>query len=508
MFLEEYMKQELFATRTASADKKTSATVTTSRYNMLAKAIGLTVAFTSPLAFSQNDEDATGGFNFRAEPDHWYIGGNYGRTVESIDDGEIANSIIGGGLTHLEDEDSDRGYKFFVGYQFSEHVALELGYADLGDFGVKVARAPDTGTLTGDTSYKGYNLDLVSIWPLTQRLSAFGRVGAFHYDTEENYIGTESLAASLSRDESDTGYKFGAGLEYAFTERLSARVEAERYRIEDMLSDHGSVNLYSVGLVYRFGDRAAPPKEEQPVAAQQDYCSKLDIHFEINRAEIPRSESERLNAASEFLQRYPNTKAVIEGHTDNVGSDQSNMQLSQNRADSVLQYLVGQQVDSSRLSTVARGEAEPVSTNDTEDGKRANRRVLTTIDCVKDTAGLSLPEARVTVAALVEFDANSAEVNERYHADLEKAANYLRDNPNVTAHVEGHAADLTSTAKAQEISERRAENVANYLVEKFGIDRSRLTSEGFGKTRRVAYNTTEEGKQQNRRVNIVLSYPR
>jgi OmpA-OmpF porin, OOP family len=109
---------------------------------------------------------------------------------------------------------------------------------------------------------------------------------------------------------------------------------------------------------------------------------------------------------------------------------------------------------------------------------------------------------------LVEFDANSVEVKDDYHADLEKAANYLRDNPNVTAHVEGHAADLASMDKAQEISERRAANVVNYLVEKFNIDRTRLTAEGFGKTRRVAYNTTEEGKQQNRRVNIVLNYPK
>lgn len=499
------MKQQHFTAHRVAASQVTPLK---SRANLLAQMIAFTAALSTPLAFAQSDAQPAGGFNFRAKPDHWYIGGNYGRTEASIDNGEIANSIIGGGLTWIDEDDSDRGYKFFVGYQFSEHVALEAGYADLGDFGVEVTRAPGAGTLTGETSYKGYNLDLVSIWPLTQRLSAFGRAGAFYYETDENFVGTESLAASLARDDKDTGYKFGAGLEYAFTERLSARIEAERYRIEDMLGDHGSLNLYSVGLVYRFGERAAPPQQEDSVVAQQDYCSKLAIHFEIDRAEIPRAESERLNAASEFLHRYPNTKAVIEGHTDNLGSDQSNMQLAQRRADSVLQYLVGQQVDAARISTVARGEAEPIASNDTEAGKRANRRAHTTIDCVKDVAGKALPETRITVAALVEFDANSVTVNDQYHADLEKAANYLRDNPNVTAHVEGHAADLTSTEKAQQVSERRAANVVNYLVEKFGIERSRLSAEGFGKTRRLAYNTTEEGKQQNRRVNIVLSYPK
>ncbi|MDO8344885.1 MAG: OmpA family protein [Cellvibrio sp.] len=501
------MKQEHFTAQAAPTKKNLSPTISPFRYKHLAIVIGLTATIASPTAFSQNDA-ADGGFNFRAEPRHWYIGGNYGRTIESIDDGAIANAIIGGGLTGIEDEESDRGYKFFVGYQFTHHFALEAGYADLGDFGVRVARAPEAGTLTGDTSYKGYNLDAVGTWPLTERLSAFGRVGAFRYETEENFIGTESLAASLSRDDNDTGYKFGAGLEYSFNERLSARIEAERYRIEDMLGDNGSVNLYSLGLVYRFGDRAAPPpaKEKDPVVAQQEYCSKLEIQFEINRADIPRAETERLNAAGAFLKKYPDTKAVIEGHTDNVGSSQSNMQLSQRRADSVLQYLVGQQIDASRISTLARGEEEPVGSNDTDAGKRENRRINTTIDCVNDVAGLSLPEARITIAALVEFDAHSVAVDERYHADLEKAANYLRDNPNVTAHVEGHAADLPSLQKAQEISEQRAANVVDYLVEKFAVDRTRLTAEGFGKTRRVAYNTTEEGKQKNRRVNIVLNY--
>lgn len=503
------MKQEQFAAQ-APTQKNLSPTAFTFRYKHLALAIGLTTAIASPTAFSQNDLTTDGGFNFRAEPRHWYIGGNYGRTLESIDDGEIANTIIGGGLTDIEDEESDRGYKFFVGYQFNDYFSLEAGYADLGDFGVRVARAPGAGTLTGETSYKGYNLDAVGTWPLTERLSAFGRVGAFRYETEENFIGTESVAASLSRDDKDTGYKFGAGLEYSFNERLSARIEAERYRIEDMLGDNGSVNLYSIGLVYRFGDRATPPppQREEIVAAQQEYCSKLQIQFEINRADIPRAETERLQAAGAFLKKYPDTKAVIEGHTDNVGSAQSNMQLSERRANSVLQYLVGQQIDAARISTRARGEDDPIASNDTDAGRRENRRINTTIDCVNDVAGLSLPEARITIAALVEFDANSVTVDERYHADLEKAANYLRDNPRVTAHVEGHAADLASTDRAQQVSERRAANVVDYLVEKFNIDRSRLTAEGFGKTRRVAYNTTEEGKQKNRRVNVVLSYPK
>jgi opacity protein-like surface antigen len=316
------MKPELFAFE-ASAVTVRPTIHTSMRYKYLAYVIGLSAAFTSPFAFSQTDKTAQGGFDFRAEPRHWYIGGNYGHTLESINDGKIANSIIGGGLTDLEDEDSDRGYKFFVGYQFNDHIALEAGYADLGDFGLKVARAPDTGTMTGATSYKGYNLDLVGTWPLTQRLSAFGRVGAFRYETEENFVGTESLAASLSRDDKDTGYKFGAGLEYSFTERLSARLEAERYRIEDMLGDHGSVNLYSVGLVYRFGDRAAPHRHQKKtqllrskiIAASWRSSLKLIVQIlhvqKPSACMLPVPSSKNILTPKQLLRATPITSATI-----------------------------------------------------------------------------------------------------------------------------------------------------------------------------------------------------
>ena len=53
------------------------------------------------------------------------------------------------------------------------------------------------------------------------------------------------------------------------------------------------------------------------------------------------------------------------------------------------------------------------------------------------------------------------------------------------------------------ISQQRAQNVVNYLVDNFGIDRSRLTAEGFGQTRRFSYNP-----QDNRRVNVIIEYPR
>jgi OOP family OmpA-OmpF porin len=58
-----------------------------------------------------------------------------------------------------------------------------------------------------------------------------------------------------------------------------------------------------------------------------------------------------------------------------------------------------------------------------------------------------------------------------------------------------------------QLSQRRAENVVNALVN-LGVDRTRLSAAGFGETRRFAYNTSAEGQQENRRVNIIFDFPK
>jgi OmpA-OmpF porin, OOP family len=109
----------------------------------------------------------------------------------------------------------------------------------------------------------------------------------------------------------------------------------------------------------------------------------------------------------------------------------------------------------------------------------------------------------------IDFEHDADGVPAQYHDELETVANFLKANPSVTATVEGHTANMQLTAQlSMEMSQRRAQSVVNYLVDNFGIDRSRLTAQGFGDSRRVAYNTSSEGQQENRRVNIIINYPR
>lgn len=87
----------------------------------------------------------------------------------------------------------------------------------------------------------------------------------------------------------------------------------------------------------------------------------------------PESEIE-LNKVLAFLQKNPSLKIEISGHTDNIGTAQYNLQLSENRAKSVYDYLVQHGIEAKRLSYKGFGYQKPLDSNDTEKGRANNRR--------------------------------------------------------------------------------------------------------------------------------------
>jgi outer membrane protein OmpA-like peptidoglycan-associated protein len=100
-----------------------------------------------------------------------------------------------------------------------------------------------------------------------------------------------------------------------------------------------------------------------------------DVLFASGRAELRSSASANLGRLTTFLNTYPERTAVIEGYTDDVGTEDANQGLSQRRADSVRSYLVGQGVGMQRLVAVGKGESSPVADNTSDSGRQQNRRV-------------------------------------------------------------------------------------------------------------------------------------
>ena len=99
------------------------------------------------------------------------------------------------------------------------------------------------------------------------------------------------------------------------------------------------------------------------------------VEFDSGSAVINEAYFPTLELAVAVMGLNPQAALVIEGHTDNVGSDEDNLVLSQARADAVVEYLADRGVEADRLQAVGVGEAEPVADNDTADGRFLNRRI-------------------------------------------------------------------------------------------------------------------------------------
>jgi len=97
--------------------------------------------------------------------------------------------------------------------------------------------------------------------------------------------------------------------------------------------------------------------------------------FAVGKSNLNSATKQNLNELAATLKKYDDTKILIEGHTDNTGSDELNQKLSEERANAVSSYIKGLGVAATRISTIGYGENQPVATNETEAGKQENRRV-------------------------------------------------------------------------------------------------------------------------------------
>src|ERR1051325_465270 len=111
-----------------------------------------------------------------------------------------------------------------------------------------------------------------------------------------------------------------------------------------------------------------------------------DILFDFNSSALRSESRETLRELANNFRQYPDEEVSVEGHTDNVGSDEYNQRLSEQRAFSVRDYLVDQGMPTERVSAVGFGKTQPKATNDTPEGRQVNRRVEIHIRAVQQPA--------------------------------------------------------------------------------------------------------------------------
>ncbi|HHX14546.1 MAG TPA: OmpA family protein, partial [Fibrobacter sp.] len=103
--------------------------------------------------------------------------------------------------------------------------------------------------------------------------------------------------------------------------------------------------------------------------------SMSDILFDVNKASLKTDLKTSLAKVSGILSVYQDLNVSVEGHTDNTGSEDHNLKLSEQRAQNVLDFLVVQGIDAARLTSKGFGMSAPIADNESKEGRQKNRRV-------------------------------------------------------------------------------------------------------------------------------------
>jgi len=293
----------------------------------------------------------------------WYTGFNAGQSRASIDDNRIADGLADDGFATTSIYNADRhfGFKAYGGYQVNPYFALESGYFNLGRFGFTADTLPP-GSLTGSIKLQGANFDLVGMVPIGDKFALFARGGVTYAWSKDTFTGSGLVAATDPSPRSNgANYKFGFGAEYDFVPSVGMRIEAERYRVDDAVGNKGDVDLYSAGLVIRFGrspepppppppppppvvapppPEPPPPPPPPPPPVRHRVSFSADSLFDFAKDTVKPAGKQALDEFAAQLKGAHFDVITVTGYTDRIGSQDYNMKLSTRRAEAVKSYLV------------------------------------------------------------------------------------------------------------------------------------------------------------------------
>jgi OOP family OmpA-OmpF porin len=294
--------------------------------------------------------------------------------------------------------DNDRGGVIGIGYDFTSRLSGEFSVADL-DPKIRGGGEIDQDLWKVDLLY---GLDV-----------AIGRFSPFV---------VSGLGNSNIHGENDSIWDVGAGLRLPLSERLTWRTSLRNYYFLGRDFEDSDLGWES-SLVYRFGgsNQSARPQTPEPIASgaqtrerpidsdrdgvadDQDKCPdtplsyavddsgcpipveevarvELLVNFAFDKAEVRPEYYSEIEGVARFMRQYPDVVVELEGHTDNRGTDEYNLGLSQRRANAVMGELVNRfDVAASRVSARGFGESQPVTSNASDAGRAENRRVITVI---------------------------------------------------------------------------------------------------------------------------------
>ena len=397
------------------------------------------------------------------------------------------------------------GMSFHLGYNITEHFGFRVSphYLLLNSFYYGSRKEEQDNHVNMGT----INIDAVySILPC-ERISPYIIVGyGFTYFKSSNpYLGPDGSRVEIKNSFTGNQFEFGIGAEFKFWDDISVKGESNYItatnnkidgnehvnEVKGILQSNGDsyMNL-SLGLSWYFwrGEESKicepfsireiiteVPVEVEKIIIDTVYIDNIiekaviekqpfvleKIKFKFDQDILTNEATLILQNVAQVMNKYPDAKFEVIGHTDSWGSDEYNLDLSQRRAASVKQYLIAHGVDSTRLFTSGCGERQPVADNSTDEGRAINRRIefslyeghssgcgeQSNVDGLNNMSPLTKNEKIIAEKLTndgeltfnnVKFNYNSAELTKESKEILSEVVDVLSKLKNLNIEIQGH----------------------------------------------------------------------
>ena len=180
-----------------------------------------------------------------AQAEGWYAGVGFGQSkVKDFVECDLDISCSA--------DDTDSGWKLYLGNQFNQNVAVEFGYVDLGQ-----TKASGTDSFLGTASLefdvKGFDVAVVGLLPVSKQFNVLGKVGLFRWDVDVD--ASSSVFGSGSESKTGVDFMVGIGASFDIGKTTAVRIEWERFADigdEDVTGGTSDVDLLSANLIFRF----------------------------------------------------------------------------------------------------------------------------------------------------------------------------------------------------------------------------------------------------------------
>lgn len=283
----------------------------------------------------------------------WYGGAKLGwSNFYGVDE---SNSI-----TSTDEDNDEVGAGLFGGYQINRNLGIELGYDYLGKY--KYSGTLGAAAFNDSVEAQLAQLTLKLGFPVTDSLDLYGRVGGGYGWTDSDKLDSDSRGVFVG----------ALGAEYALNLDWAARLEYQYSTPYGSRDDTGlrmDNGLLSVAAVYRFGQVAAalpvaaPAPAPEPVVVDKQFTLSSDVLFDFNKATLKPAAGQALDTLYNQIEeaRPKDGSATVIGYTDRIGSDAYNQKLSQQRAQTVANYLIGKGLPAGKVNVEGHGKNNPVT---------------------------------------------------------------------------------------------------------------------------------------------------